>query len=133
MSQKDAAYLNTPWPRGPIFSGHIYRITDPAGFFLPILAGEHGQPQQGYEPWPGLEVRMWSVNDLIPIPLPGGAALSSDPSTIPVFAPLRLSRALRPVRVWARGAAGRLCILETSTGCDDNPNAATGHGFSRRD
>jgi hypothetical protein len=25
--------------------------------------------------------------------------LSSDPSTIPVFAPLRLSRALRPVRV----------------------------------
>lgn len=87
MSQKDAAYLNTPWPRGPIFSGHIYRITDPAGFFLPILAGEHGQPQQGYEPWPGLEVRMWSVNDLIPIPLPGGAAMTQADSSFGIAQP----------------------------------------------
>ena len=59
---------------GPIFSGHVYQITDPLTFFSPILNGQPGPPQQGFQPWPGLEVRMWSVNDLIPIPLPGGSA-----------------------------------------------------------
>jgi hypothetical protein len=60
------------WPlRG--LTGHAYQITDPGTFFLPILAGE-GPPADGYQPWSGLEVRTWSVNDLFPIPFPGGSA-----------------------------------------------------------
>ena len=74
MTMSDATRLSRPGPRGPIFSGNVYKITDPASFFLPILGGQQGPPQQGYEPWSGLEVRMWSVNDLLPIPLPGGSA-----------------------------------------------------------
>ena len=31
-------------------------------------------PAQAYQPWSGLEVRTWSVNDLFPIPFPGGSA-----------------------------------------------------------
>jgi hypothetical protein len=58
-------------PRG--LTGHVYRITDPGAFFLPILAGER-PPAEGYQPWSGLEVRTWSVNDLFPIPFPGGTA-----------------------------------------------------------
>ena len=54
-------------------TGHVYRITDPGAFFLPILAGQ-GPPAEGYQPWSGLEVRTWSVNDLFPIPFPGGTA-----------------------------------------------------------
>jgi hypothetical protein len=72
----DTTRLSRPWPRRPFFVGHVYQVTDPTSFFLPILLGEPGPPQQGYQPWPGLEVRMWSVNDLIPIPLPGGSALT---------------------------------------------------------
>jgi hypothetical protein len=53
----DAGYLNRPWPGLPFFSGHIYQVTDPASFFLPILAGQPA-PQQGYEPWQGVEVRI---------------------------------------------------------------------------
>lgn len=60
-------------PFGRSLSGHVYRITDPGAFFAPILAGQ-GPPAQGYEPWSGLEVRTWSVNDLFPIPFPGGTA-----------------------------------------------------------
>jgi len=60
-------------PFGRSLSGHVYRVTDPATFFLPILAGQ-GPPSQGYQPWDGLEVRTWSVNDLFPIPFPGGTA-----------------------------------------------------------
>ncbi len=73
MSESHPAGLRWPWPTGPIFTGHVYQITNPTSFFLPILAGQV-PPQQGYAPWPGLEVRTWSVNDLIPIPLPGGTA-----------------------------------------------------------
>ena len=62
-------------PRGPLLSGHVYQITNPSTFFSPILAGK-GPPQQGYEPWAGLEVRTWSVNDLFPIPFPGGTAIT---------------------------------------------------------
>ena len=62
-----------PWPEQPLLSGHVYRITDPLTFFGPILSGQ-GSPQAGYEPWPELEVRTWSVNDLIPIPIPGATA-----------------------------------------------------------
>jgi len=62
------------WPRGPIFSGHVYKIVDQTSFFGPILGGQQGPPQQGYQPWPGLEVRTWSVNDRLPIPIPGGSA-----------------------------------------------------------
>lgn len=76
MGVSDAARLSRPGLRGPIFSGHVYKITDPATFFLPILGGQQGPPPDGYEPWSGLEVRTWSVNDLIPIPLPGGSALT---------------------------------------------------------
>ena len=60
----DATSPSRPGFLGSIFSGHVYQITDPAIFFSPILSG-----QQGYEPWPGPEVRMWSVNDLLPIPM----------------------------------------------------------------
>jgi hypothetical protein len=60
-------------PFGRALTGHVYRITNPVAFFLPILAGQ-GPPEQGYEPWAGLEVRTWSVNDLLPIPFPGGTA-----------------------------------------------------------
>lgn len=60
-------------PFGRSLSGHVYRITEPGTFFLPILAGQ-GPPSQGYQPWGGLEVRTWSVNDLFPIPFPGGTA-----------------------------------------------------------
>ncbi len=60
-------------PRGPLLSGHVYQITNLSTFFSPILAGQ-GPPQQGFRPWPGLEVSTWSVNDLYPIPLPGGSA-----------------------------------------------------------
>jgi hypothetical protein len=76
MSVRDLSRLRAPrLPGDPIFAGHVYKVTDAAGFFLPILAGKPA-PQQGYEPWPGLEVRTWSVNDLLPIPLPGGSALT---------------------------------------------------------
>jgi hypothetical protein len=54
-------------------SGHIYRITDSSSFFLSVLAGQV-PPAQAYQPWGGLEVRTWSVNDLFPIPFPGGSA-----------------------------------------------------------
>jgi hypothetical protein len=54
-------------------TGHVYRITDPGTFFVPILLGQ-GPPAEGYQPWSGLEVRTWSVNDLFPIPFPGGTA-----------------------------------------------------------
>jgi hypothetical protein len=70
----DTAGFSRPGFPRPIFSGHVYKITDPTSFFLPILGGQQGPPQQGYQPWSGLEVRTWSVNDLIPIPLPGGSA-----------------------------------------------------------
>jgi hypothetical protein len=60
-----------PWNRS--LSGHIYRITEPLNFFLPILA-DQVPPAQAYQPWGGLEVRTWSVNDLFPIPFPGGSA-----------------------------------------------------------
>jgi hypothetical protein len=60
-------------PFGRSLTGHVYRITDPGKFFLPILAGQ-GPPKEGYQPWSGLEVRTWSVNDLLPIPFPGGTA-----------------------------------------------------------
>jgi hypothetical protein len=60
-------------PFGRSLTGHVFRITDPEAFFLPILAGQ-GPPAQGYQPWSGLEVRTWSVNDLFPIPFPGGTA-----------------------------------------------------------
>jgi hypothetical protein len=60
-------------PFGKSLSGHVYRITDPGTFFLPILLGQ-GPPAQGYQPWSGLEVRTWSVNDLFPIPFPGATA-----------------------------------------------------------
>jgi hypothetical protein len=55
--------------------GHIYRITDPKGFFLPILDGQ-GPPREGYKPWCGVEVLSWAVDTLLPIPLPGGMAVS---------------------------------------------------------
>lgn len=55
--------------------GHIYRITDPFAFFLPIVNGQ-GPPSDGYKPWRGVEVRSWAVDTLLPIPLPGGAAVS---------------------------------------------------------
>jgi hypothetical protein len=54
-------------------SGHTYRITDSTSFFLSILACQE-PPAQAYQPWGGLEVRTWSVNDLFPIPFPGGSA-----------------------------------------------------------
>jgi hypothetical protein len=63
--------LPGPWNRS--LSGHIYRITDPLNFFLAILADE-APPAQAYQPWGGLEVRTWSVNDLFPLPFPGGSA-----------------------------------------------------------
>jgi len=62
--------LPGPWDT---LSGHIYRITDPLPFFLSILDGQV-PPAQAYQPWSGLEVRTWSVNDLFPIPFPGGSA-----------------------------------------------------------
>ena len=61
------------WPWGPLLSGSIYKITDPLTFFLQILAGQ-GPPPAAYQPWPGLEVTTWSVNDLFPILFPGGSA-----------------------------------------------------------
>jgi hypothetical protein len=75
MSEPASAALRVvrPWPEQPLLSGHVYRITDPLSFFAPILGGQ-GPPQAGYEPWAGLEVRTWSVNDLIPIPIPGPTA-----------------------------------------------------------
>lgn len=60
-------------PFGRSLRGHVYRITDPEAFFLPILLGQ-GPPAQRYEPWSRLEVRTWSVNDQYPIPFPGGTA-----------------------------------------------------------
>lgn len=63
------------WPRAPLLTGHVYQITDPLTFFSPILNGQ-GPPQQGFKPWSGLEVRTWSVNDLFPIPFPGGTAFT---------------------------------------------------------
>ena len=62
-----------PWWEQPPLSGHVYRITDPLSFFGPIIGGQ-GPPQAGYEPWAGLEVRTWAVNDLLPIPIPGPTA-----------------------------------------------------------
>jgi hypothetical protein len=44
----DAARLSRPGIRGPIFSGHVYKIFDPANFFLPILGRQQGPPQQGF-------------------------------------------------------------------------------------
>ncbi len=64
------------WPRGPLLSGHVYRVTDASGFFTPVIDGQQ-PPQQTYEPWAGLEVRTWSVNDLFPIPFPGGSAMTA--------------------------------------------------------
>ena len=61
------------WPYGSGLVGHVYQITDATAFFEPILFPGPGEPQ-GYEPWAGLEVRTWSVNDLLPIPFPGGSA-----------------------------------------------------------
>ncbi len=61
------------WPYGSGLAGHVYQITDATAFFEPILFPGPGEPQ-GYEPWAGLEVRTWSVNDLLPIPFPGGSA-----------------------------------------------------------
>ncbi len=61
------------WPYGKGLTGHVYQITDAVAFFEPILFPGQGEPQ-GYEPWAGLEVRTWSVNDLLPIPFPGGSA-----------------------------------------------------------
>jgi hypothetical protein len=62
-----------PGPFDKSLRGHIYRITELVTFFAPILTGG-GPPARGYEPWAGLEVQTWSVNDLIPIPFPGGSA-----------------------------------------------------------
>ncbi len=56
--------------------GHVYRITDLELFFLPVLAGA-GPPADGYKPWPGVEVRAWAVDTLLPIPLPGGSATTN--------------------------------------------------------
>jgi hypothetical protein len=73
----DAQTAPSRWGQyGPYNSGltgHVYRITDPTAFFLPILFGGTQDPQS-YEPWAGLEVRTWSVNELFPIPFPGGSA-----------------------------------------------------------
>ena len=87
MNVSDAARLSRPWPRGPIFSGHVYQITDPTAFFTPILNGQQGPPVQGFMPWAGLEVRMWAVNDLIPIPLPGGSAQTQADGTFGITQP----------------------------------------------
>jgi hypothetical protein len=65
--------VRPPGPFDRSLSGHIYRITDAGTFFAPILSGQR-PPPEGYEPWAGLEVRTWSVNDLFPIPFPGGTA-----------------------------------------------------------
>jgi hypothetical protein len=65
--------VRPPGPFDRSLTGHIYRITDLQTFFTPILFGQ-GPPAQGYEPWAGLEVQTWSVNDLFPIPFPGGSA-----------------------------------------------------------
>jgi hypothetical protein len=66
-------HVRPPGPFDRSLRGHIYRITDVETFFAPILSGQ-GPPAQGYEPWGGLEVQTWSVNDLLPIPFPGGSA-----------------------------------------------------------
>jgi hypothetical protein len=75
MSEAGTAghHVRPPGPFDRSLRGHIYRITDAGTFFLPILSGQ-GPPRQGYEPWGGLEVQTWSVNDLLPIPFPGGSA-----------------------------------------------------------
>lgn len=74
MGKRDAARLGLGglWPGLPLLSGHVYQITDMTTFFLPILNGQ-GPPSDGFAPWPGLEVQTWSVNDRLPIPLPGGS------------------------------------------------------------
>lgn len=59
-----------PWPAGPTFTGHTYQITDVESLFLPVLNGQ-APPPESYQPWSGLEVRTWSVNDLLPIPVAG--------------------------------------------------------------
>jgi hypothetical protein len=73
MTEPDPAGSRVPGPWHKVLSGHVYRITDPLNFFLYILASQ-GPPAEAYEPWGGLEVRTWSVNDLLPIPFPGGSA-----------------------------------------------------------
>jgi hypothetical protein len=75
MSESQAVPLRwgQTWPYGDGLTGHVYKITDALAFFAPILFPGSGEPQ-GYEPWGGLEVRTWSVNDLLPIPFPGGSA-----------------------------------------------------------
>src|ERR1700721_970612 len=70
----DSTGPSRPGFLGSIFPGHVYQINDPALFFSPILSGQQGPPQQGFQPWPGLEVRRWWVNARLPIPLPGGSA-----------------------------------------------------------
>lgn len=64
------------WPYGNGLAGHVYQITDALAFFEPILIPGQGEPQ-GYEPWAGLEVRTWSVNDLLPSRFPGSAQTGS--------------------------------------------------------
>jgi len=86
MTDTDVARARVPWPIGPVFRGRVYKIIDTTGFFLPILAG-NGPPQQGYEPWSGLEVRTWSVNDLLPIPIPGGSALTQTDGSFDITQP----------------------------------------------
>ncbi len=75
MGQSQAAPLRwgQTWPYGRGLTGHVYQITDALAFFGPIFFPGLGEPQ-GYEPWAGLEVRSWSVNELLPIPFPGGSA-----------------------------------------------------------
>jgi hypothetical protein len=70
MRNNQPARPPIPWPEGPTFTGHTYQITDVESFFLPVLNGQ-APPPESYQPWSGLEVRTWSVNDLLPIPVAG--------------------------------------------------------------
>ncbi len=57
--------------------GHVYRITDPTAFFLPLLMGASA-PADAYQPWAGVHVTPWAVADG-PVVLPltcGGAVMT---------------------------------------------------------
>jgi hypothetical protein len=77
MKKQQAIHPPQPGPEGPTFSGYVYQVN--AKFELEfILAIVNGQapPQETYAPWPGLEVNTFSINELLPIPIPGPSAIT---------------------------------------------------------
>lgn len=88
MRKSQAVRPPEPWPGGPVFSGHVYQVNakDELQFLSAILNGQ-APPQQSYAPWPGLEVNTWSVNDLLPIPVPGPSTVTQADGSFAITQP----------------------------------------------